>query len=518
MTDWRTVRRVELSALGTLTELSAGAQGQVFRPQHQPLDDPSPCVVKTYLPQVAAEVSVPVLATMVARAGTLVLRGCPLSGRLAWPAALVIDADQPVGFLMLEASGEFRVSLRLRNDTRNVLAEVQHLLNPDHMLAERGLPIHDQWRLQFLQATAETIGALHAMHIAVGDISPKNTLFSLTGKGCFLLDCDTMTVDGQAVLSPVDTPDWNVPTAEPRSTVATDRYKFGLLAIRLFAGDQIDRDPAALAARAPELGRLARQAMGDEPNGRPAMAEWSQAIARAIPTASAAPPRLRMTVPTMARPTRTPRRQAAAPQPQPASAFPPIRSRRRWPAIAGLVGLIVLGLCLGPSVLRAFGGSAASQGQAVGSSGDSANQASQVEDLLSASGRSRVNLGGALNSVMGCADLPDAMTTLAGVATDRQNELQNAQLLTVSALPNGDALKSRLIDALQHSLNADQAYAGWARAVQADNCSGDSMSDDDHQQGDAESALATVAKHDFIQLWSGIATSYGYPVPAETDI
>src|ERR1019366_7340580 len=126
--------------------------------------------------------------------------------------------------------------------------------------------------------------------VVVGDLSPKNLLFSLAPEpGCFIIDCDAMRVRGETVLPQAQTPDWEVPAGEPIATPAADAYKFGLLAIRLFARDQSSSDPAALAALSPELGRLADLSLHDDPARRPGPGAWVPALDAAAAAASAAP-------------------------------------------------------------------------------------------------------------------------------------------------------------------------------------------------------------------------------------
>ena len=89
------------------------------------------------------------------------------------------------------------------------------------------------------------------MGIAVGDVSPKNLLFTLAPRPeCFLIDSDAMRLRGASVLPQAETPDWQVPPGEERGTAASDVYKLGLLAVRLFARDQTTADPATIACRA----------------------------------------------------------------------------------------------------------------------------------------------------------------------------------------------------------------------------------------------------------------------------
>ena len=81
----------------------------------------------------------------------------------------------------------------------------------------------------------------HRHGVAVGDLSPKNLLFSLGPPvKVYFVDCDGMRL-GRSVLPQVETPDSavrDVNRTEELATPASDSYKLALLTLRLFAGDQ----------------------------------------------------------------------------------------------------------------------------------------------------------------------------------------------------------------------------------------------------------------------------------------
>jgi hypothetical protein len=165
---------------------------------------------------------------------------------------------------------------------------VAFLLNPDSYVTSAGMVVSERHRLELLGSLAMTLSRLHVLGVAVGDLSPKNLLSSLApSPGCFLLDCDAVQLGGETVVKQVETPDWEAPAREPLATTATDGYKFGLLAIRLFARDQSSRDKAPLAAVSPELGRLAGLSQHPSPSQRPQPSAWIAALDIAASTASA---------------------------------------------------------------------------------------------------------------------------------------------------------------------------------------------------------------------------------------
>ncbi|MFB7503478.1 hypothetical protein [Streptomyces broussonetiae] len=216
-----------------------------------------------------------------------------LSEKTAWPAAVVERDGHACGFLMRAIPDRFRFDYRSLGSTGTAtrrLANLEFLLNDDAYVASVGLNISERDRLLLLADLAATLTRLHRMDIAVGDLSPKNLLFTTGPRPeCFLIDCDAMRLRGATVLPQAETPDWQIPAGEEKATRTSDVYKFALLAVRLFARDQIATDPAALATASPALGALARAGLDPDPARRPAPAAWGAQLTAAAATASTAP-------------------------------------------------------------------------------------------------------------------------------------------------------------------------------------------------------------------------------------
>ena len=162
------------------------------------------------------------------------------------------------------------------------LQNVEFLPNSDDYRERAGLaPVTDKDRIELLMQVARYLSRLHYWGAAIGDLSPKNVLFSLKpDPASFFIDCDAVKFNGDTALSQVETTDWEAPPGEPRATIATDSYKFGLLAVRLFARDQATRSPSAIAAISPELAALARRSQHSDPHQRPKPREWLTALKR----------------------------------------------------------------------------------------------------------------------------------------------------------------------------------------------------------------------------------------------
>ena len=224
-----------------------------------------------------------------------------LCEKAAWPAAVVERQGHACGFLMRAVPDRFQFvlpGLAAGSAGSTRLANLEYLLNDDAYVASIGLKISDRTRLLLLADVAATLARLHRIGIAVGDLSPKNLLFSTDSQPeCFVIDCDAMRLRGATVLPQAETPDWQVPAGQEKATQASDVYKLGLLAIRLFARDQTATDPAALTAIDPALGNLARSSLDADPAQRPTFDLWAEQLSAAIPTASTAPAAATATAP-----------------------------------------------------------------------------------------------------------------------------------------------------------------------------------------------------------------------------
>jgi hypothetical protein len=283
----RPVRRFELRDLGAeqLVEINAGAHGRIFAVPEFELFG-GPMVFKRYGSETLAAIDATTLGAMVSFAATMPRgRAQWLWSRAAWPAALVMGEDRVLGFLMREVPGNFRLRIRTGRLRQTKLAGMEYLLNPDEFLARMEVPVNDRLRLELLLDVSRTLAGLHSLGIAVGDLSPKNLLFTGWPRpACFFVDCDSMRMAGRSALPQTETPDWEIPSGhvEELGTPATDAYKLGLLAVRLFARDQTSRSVGPLAGVSPELGRLAYRTLSHRPSDRPPPAHWIGALERIL--------------------------------------------------------------------------------------------------------------------------------------------------------------------------------------------------------------------------------------------
>ena len=282
--------RLELSTLSLGRRLGSGGQGRVTEVSNVVLNKRWPAVLKEYSPEAKRSLHMTALETIVGFPATLAHQdGLWLHESTAWPAAVVVDHGTVCGLLMrtVPQSYYFNFQTQTRGAQRR-LADMGFLLNPESYVRSAGIVIRDRERLALLASVASFLSRLHTFGIIVGDFSPKNILFSFTpSPTCFLIDCDAVHLRGSTVLDQIETPDWEAPAAEPRATAATDAYKFGLLAIRLFARDQSSRDTAPLSAIAPELGHFAQLSQQSDPQRRPSPGAWITLLRAAASSASA---------------------------------------------------------------------------------------------------------------------------------------------------------------------------------------------------------------------------------------
>lgn len=259
--------------------LGSGGQGTVHQVLNRQINDRWPVAYKEYNATARETMDIDALRAMVelipVLPGSTAEWLCTVA---AWPAALVEREGQISGFLMRAVPDEYYFDYRgFDGGVTRKLATAEFLLNNDSYAGSIGLYVNERERLRLLADLAMKLSRLHALGIAVGDMSPKNLLFTAGSEpSCFLIDCDTMRINGRGVLPQAETPDWQVPAGEEKGTPSSDAYKLALLAVRLFARDQTSRDPGVLPAAEPKLAELARAAIHGQADDRPAPAEWAE--------------------------------------------------------------------------------------------------------------------------------------------------------------------------------------------------------------------------------------------------
>lgn len=307
-----TLQSIEEEQLGELTKIGQGGQGIVFAAPKVHISFAPSMVYKRYKRETLAALKAGALSGM----PQLLESFAPDKQRRlikisAWPCAVVEKEGSPVGFLMPSIPEAFFISLKTVKGSTRTIAEFQHLLNEPSYLDERGIRISETQKYTLIRELASSLAFLHEHDIYVGDMSPKNLLFSLVpNPAVYFLDCDAMRVSGVSALADVETVGWEVPAGEPVATKESDVYKMALLALRLLAGDQDESDPTQLPASMPDnLRQLITDTLTKPPEDRPLPAVWIYLLDEVLKgTSSAPPPR--------GRPVQSASRNVSAPKPQ----------------------------------------------------------------------------------------------------------------------------------------------------------------------------------------------------------
>lgn len=281
-----TAQVISREKLGPLTKIGQGGQGVVYGAPNVKTKFAASMVYKEYKSQTLAEIDFTALAAMPALVEDSLsyAQAERLISMAAWPCALVDDAGTPTGFVMPAIPDQFFVPLATVKGVSLITAEFQHLLNHSSVLAARGIKIDDAQRYTLLREVASGLSFLHNHGVCVGDISPKNLLFSLTPReAVYFIDCDAMRINGVSALPQMETPGWDTPAGEELATIYSDTYKLGLLALRLLAGDQDTKNPHHIPPTTPGLLRqIITDTLKPEPHNRPLPEAWNYVLGHAI--------------------------------------------------------------------------------------------------------------------------------------------------------------------------------------------------------------------------------------------
>jgi serine/threonine protein kinase len=277
---------IERARLGVLTKIGQGGQGVVYRAPNVKTKFAASMVYKEYKTQARGGIDFRALAAMPALVEDSLsyAQAERLVSIAAWPCALVEDGGASTGFVMPAIPDEFFIPLKTVKGVSNTTAEFQHLLNHSSVLAARGIAVDDAQRYALLREVASGLVFLHKHGVCVGDISPKNLLFSLTPHAAaFFIDCDAMRINGVSALPQVETPGWEVPAGEELATIYSDAYKLGLLALRLVAGDHDTKNLQHIPSTTPgRLRQIITDTLSKAPHQRPLPEAWTNVLGHAI--------------------------------------------------------------------------------------------------------------------------------------------------------------------------------------------------------------------------------------------
>jgi len=321
------IETLHLRNMGALQKIGQGGQGVVYKAPNVKTIFSRRMVFKEYKKAALASLNVDALKAMPEFLENLPYRdGAHLIDIAAWPCRVVQDGARVIGFVMPSIPDDFFTDITTARGNSRVVAEFQHLLNPPQVLAMRfgQKTLTERQKYELLRRVASALSFLHERGVCVGDMSPKNMLFSLNGSpSIYFIDCDAMRVKGVSLTQQLETPGWAVPTGEERATVYSDRYKLGLLTLRLILGDQDVKDPLRLPKSVPDVLRdVIAKTLNRSPEARPTLSEWDLALDRARALAPIQPATVPIPVavsPVHPHPSAQPTRntgQSTAPQPQ----------------------------------------------------------------------------------------------------------------------------------------------------------------------------------------------------------
>lgn len=274
---------VDRDALSIRAKLDEGAQGTVYSVNGR-IDDIPRVVYKEYWPAERKKLRAGVLREMVDY-----YEGMPATDQsellcsVAWPIRLVKRNLRIVGFLMPEIPPRFRVNYTKPSGASELMpSRAELFLEPDAWLAKRGLALSLKARYMALYSVWEKLSWLHARGIVVGDFSMRNLLLAFSGTPmCYLLDADSMAVGNRSPMPKIETPEWDVRaiSREPLGTFASDCYKLGLLALRLFAGKQATRNVDEVRSKIhPEFASLIEATLVPNAETRPPLEQWADVL------------------------------------------------------------------------------------------------------------------------------------------------------------------------------------------------------------------------------------------------
>jgi len=193
-------------------------------------------------------------------------------------------------------------------------------------------------------------------------------------------------------------------------------------------------------------------------------------------------------------------------------------SRTRLILAAAAAAIVVAAVAVGLSQGSAPGPPAPrTASSAPPSSALAFRQAAAVHTLLGSSAAARKGLLVALGEAHNCAHLPRAVGRLQKVVNQRSAEYAHASALSTAAMAKGALVKSDLIAALRHSLDADRDYLTWARQRLDSGCRPTARSTA-YRAAENADRQADASKAAFVRVWNSVAARYGLQQTQTGDI
>ena len=138
-------------------------------------------------------------------------------------------------------------------------------------------------------------------------------------------------------------------------------------------------------------------------------------------------------------------------------------------------------------------------------------QAQALDQLLSASKKSRDKLNQGIKVAGNCARLSTALTLMRQAGDERRAEQTTLASLDLSAITAGEQARSALTQALRYSIEADEEYVKWAETKSGNGCRNSTAAQRHFDAADRQSDQAGAAKSRFLELWNPVAAEAGLP-------
>ncbi|WP_067804362.1 hypothetical protein [Actinomadura formosensis] len=232
----------------------ASAGGQSTRLTRCVGPDGGEYVFKSYTPEVRESVRPDALAAMTSwRLGLSAADRAELDRRCAWPRAVVMDGREVQGVLMRPAPVAMFEVANGRTRTWSLPRHLDALARSEGQARKLGFDYYPApVKLAVLGRMLRTMLWLHERGYAVGDLQPRNALFSFDGRAAevLLVDCDAcVPLSGEPAHAPRDPEAWKAPGSGPFG-VRTDMFKFAWLVVRSLQENTVSTalDPGRLRA------------------------------------------------------------------------------------------------------------------------------------------------------------------------------------------------------------------------------------------------------------------------------
>lgn len=279
--------------LGTLVNsVGSGNYGKIYEVGISLKGFSGPFLYKEYAVEKITGIDFSVLASMIHYVNSIDRFDAEkLISLCSWPLILVVsdDATRPVGFIMQRAPEYFRKSNFPIAGYTDDYKGFQHIFTPDEQYkrATGGDSLLYTERELLLYRLTIILKELHSRQIAIGDISFNNILAAIyPDYKVFLIDSDSMCFRGRSIVSQKhnETVNWYIGKWHPDElpgTYASDCYKLGLVALRLFRKNCIDYD-GELPPEVPEsLKRLIKASIYSSAGERPTISDWIRLLKEA---------------------------------------------------------------------------------------------------------------------------------------------------------------------------------------------------------------------------------------------